>query len=342
MCFPKAPQRTGASAKLHEIDYPSACVEGKTDPGPALSVVIPAHDRPGSLDVAICSVLRSPLITSPRQIIVVDDDSVEDVAAVAQRHGVTYQRVNYRNISSTRNAGLAVARTEFVTFLDDDDAWLPGNMEPQLAALQEQPEAAFAYGIARCATWELEPTPWTFPSRPLPSGRVPGLFHVGYPNLGVVLFRRALLTETEGFDSGIRYGEDADLMLRLAVVYPIVGLDFVGMLYRLRRPSKSRADYFWSHRAVLSWSPHYASVSLLARARFQWKMRSIHYQSFCEDAFACAAVGQPANALVCTLRAIAASPVHALRHSRTVVAMLYRCLIGLAPSPRNVNRVQHT
>src|SRR5579864_1402987 len=94
-----------------------------------ISVVIPAHNRASLLDVAIASVLKSPLIAHPEQIIVVDDDSLDQTEAVARGHGVTYVRANYHNISRSRNAGLALVQTPYVTFLDHDDAWLPGNME---------------------------------------------------------------------------------------------------------------------------------------------------------------------------------------------------------------------
>src|SRR5579859_2323363 len=160
-------------------------------PSPRISVVIPTHDRASLLGGAIESVLSSPLIVSPEQIIVVDDDSHDQTRDVASRYGVRYVRVACHSSGGSRNVGLEHARTPYVTFLDDDDVWLPGNMEAQLAALDAHPTAGFAYGIAQCATEDLQPLPWRFPSTPLPSGYVPDDLHRhGYPQLGVVLFRR--------------------------------------------------------------------------------------------------------------------------------------------------------
>jgi glycosyltransferase involved in cell wall biosynthesis len=287
-----------------------------------LSVVIPTRDRASLLDVTIASVLRSPLIVSPGQIIVVDDDSHDDTEAVARKHAVSYLRVDHHNISRTRNAGFSLVRTPYVAFLDHDDIWLPGNMEPQLEALKRHPDAAFAYGIARCASEELQPIPLAFPSPPLPSGIIPDQLHLGYPNLGVVLFRREAVSGVGGFDPAIRYHQDADLLLRIAARQKIVGVDFEGMLHRLRSPSRARADYYWASREVLHWLPRRLGVGWPAAIRFLVKTKGLFFYRFCADAAACASLGHRRDALQCLSRAVRVSPLHALRHCSDVASIL--------------------
>ncbi len=162
-----------AAAEPDTVD--TASVDASGDP--RVSVVIPTHNRASQLDVALASVLASPLILSPAQVIVVDDDSRDGTPEVARRHGVRYVRVAAHSVARSRNAGWEQASTEYVTFLDDDDAWLPGNIEPQLAALDAQPDAGFAYGMAQCADEDLEPLDGTFPPPPLVSGHAPGPLH---------------------------------------------------------------------------------------------------------------------------------------------------------------------
>ena len=58
--------------------------------------------------------------------------SQDDTEEVARSHGVTYLRGVFKGPSGARNAGLAVTTTYYVNFLDDDDEWLPHNMEAQL------------------------------------------------------------------------------------------------------------------------------------------------------------------------------------------------------------------
>jgi len=289
-----------------------------------LSVVIPTRDRARLVDVAINSVLASPLIDQPTQIIVVDDDSHDDTASVVRRRGARYLHVNNHNIGRTRNDGFALVQSPYVAFLDSDDAWLPGNMEPQLAALGSHPGAAFAYGLARCTNEGLEPTPWTFPNPPLVSGVAPERFHLGYPNLGVVLFRSAAVLEIGGFDPRILYHQDADLMIRIAARREIVGVDFVGMLHRIRDPSRERANYYWGNRQVKNWWPR--GVGAKTAAKFMIKTRSLYFHRFCEDTAACVDCGHRKDALVCLTRAARVSPAHAIRHSRRMASLLLRSL----------------
>jgi glycosyltransferase involved in cell wall biosynthesis len=292
-----------------------------------ISVVIPAHNQAQQLDVAIASIHESPLINTPSQVIVVDDDSHDQTEDVAMQRHATYVRVNNHNISRTRNAGLALAQTPYVTFLDHDDAWLPGNMEPQLSALEQHPDAAFAYGVAQCATENLDPLPWTFPSPPLASGLVPERLHLGYPNLGVVLFRREALSEVGGFDPRVLYNQDGDLMIRIAARREIVGVDVVGMLHRLRAPSKSRCDYYWAnHREVTLWNPQGVGVGWRVAAKLRAYTRALFYYRFCEDAASCAAAGHWRDALECLLRASSISPARAVRHAPTILSIVLQGL----------------
>jgi glycosyltransferase involved in cell wall biosynthesis len=297
-----------------------------------ISVVITTRNRAGLLRQAIESVLPSPLITSPEQIIVVDDDSQDETEEVVRDLGVRYVRHARHNISHGRNAGLALAQTPYVAFLDDDDVWLPGNMEAHLAALETHPDAAFAYGIAQCATEELEPTleplPLRFPTPPLPTGLVPNELHKGYPQLGVVLFRQEAVASVGGSDPRIQYGQDADLMIRIAGQHEIVGVEVVGMLHRLRPPSKARSDYHWAgaRREILRWRPRHVGVSWTTAAKFLIETRGLFFWHFCEDAAASAALGHRRDALICLGRALRVSPPHALRHSRQLGSTLWQCI----------------
>jgi len=282
-----------------------------------VSVVIPTHQRAAQLEVALRSVLASPLISSPDQVIVVDDDAHDQTPEIVRQAGVRYVPITGNSVARSRNAGWRHAASEYVTFLDDDDAWLPGNMEPQLAALDAHPDAGFAYGQSRCAReGDLRPLDWTFPAPPLVNGRAPGELHVKYPQLGTVLFRREALEDVAGFDPRVDYGEDADLMLRVAAGRDIVGVENVGSLYRMRDPCRARADYFWPRRDIARWRPRGAGVGWKPALKFRLSTRALFFNRFVEDAAACSADGHRWDALVCAARATWVSPLHAIRHHR--------------------------
>ena len=119
--------------------------------GIKVSVVIPAYNAGQTLDQTLASARGQ----SHRhlEIIVVDDGSTDDTAAVAAAQVAEDPRVSVisqanAGVAAARNAGVAAAEGEFVALLDADDLWAPRKIEQQLAV--------FARSDARVAlvyTW---------------------------------------------------------------------------------------------------------------------------------------------------------------------------------------------
>ena len=92
-----------------------------------VTVVIPAHDRAHVLPRALASVHGQTL--RPAEIIVVDDGSSDETAAVAQQSGVTVLRhERSRGAGEARNTGICSATTRWIAFLDSDDEWAPHHL----------------------------------------------------------------------------------------------------------------------------------------------------------------------------------------------------------------------
>ncbi len=111
----------------------------------AVSVVMPALDAERFVEEAIRSALGQTV--PPAAIIVVDDgstDATADIAASVDPR-VTVLRRAHEGIGPSRNAGLALAETTMIAFLDADDVWLPNKLERQHAAFVADPtlEAVF-------------------------------------------------------------------------------------------------------------------------------------------------------------------------------------------------------
>lgn len=92
------------------------------------SVVIPAFRAAETLPRAIESALGQTL--PPAEVIVVDDCSPDDGAAVAARYPVTCigREVNGGD-GAAKNTGVRAASSEWVALLDADDAWEPNRLE---------------------------------------------------------------------------------------------------------------------------------------------------------------------------------------------------------------------
>ena len=131
-------------------------------PGRTVSVIIPTLNRAALLREALASVRQIQGPDLLLEIIVADNGSTDDTAAVAASFGARLVHAERRGAAAARNAGLRAATGEFVAFLDDDDAWLPGHLRPQLAILDEYPDFAAVVGQAVNASADLTShgAPW--------------------------------------------------------------------------------------------------------------------------------------------------------------------------------------
>lgn len=115
---------------------------------PLVSVVIPCRNHGAYIPVAVASIQAQEY--AAWECIIVDDgssDSSADVAAAlaARDPRVRVHRQPPRGLSAARNAGLHLARGEYVQFLDADDVVAPSKFAVQIAALGSVPRPALAY-----------------------------------------------------------------------------------------------------------------------------------------------------------------------------------------------------
>ena len=127
---------------------PEVSTASQTAPGePLVSVVIPAYNCEPYVEEAIRSVLNQPV--EGIEVIVVDDASSDNTAAVLQR--LAREDARLRVLSSSqnsgqgacRNLGVRAARGRYLAFQDSDDRWLPDKLVRQLDFLRQ-------HGLAFC------------------------------------------------------------------------------------------------------------------------------------------------------------------------------------------------
>jgi glycosyltransferase involved in cell wall biosynthesis len=114
-------------------------------PPPLVSTIIPCYNAERWLAAAIDSALAQT--HSRQEIIVVDDGSSDHSLAIAKpyaRRGVQICVQSNRGAACARNHGLAVARGEYVQFLDADDLLAPDKIALQLARLAMAPAGSIA------------------------------------------------------------------------------------------------------------------------------------------------------------------------------------------------------
>jgi glycosyltransferase involved in cell wall biosynthesis len=109
---------------------------------PAISVITPCYNGAMYLRQTIESVLTQTY--PPLEMIVVDDGSTDDSAAIAESFGPPVRVIRQRNAgtAAARDAGLALAQGEYIHFLDGDDLLQPDSFAAA-------PDAAYCRLIAK-------------------------------------------------------------------------------------------------------------------------------------------------------------------------------------------------
>jgi glycosyltransferase involved in cell wall biosynthesis len=198
---------------------------------PVVSTIVPMFQAEEHLAEALDSALGQTV--ADIEVIVVDDGSTDGGPGIAQAYAERDSRVRYLRqenggVARARNAGLRLARAQYVAFLDSDDVWLPPKLERQLAAAFDGVLYSDAYLLVegeagdRRISDAVEPASGAILERLLDENVVP---------LTTAFFPTALARRFGGFDEQLRSVEDLDLWLRMAAA----GIEFRHMAEPLAR-----------------------------------------------------------------------------------------------------------
>ncbi len=104
---------------------------------PSISVVVPTHKRPKLLRRAVDDILEQTYDGHIEIIIVFDKEDPDESFRLSTPNRTVRVLRNNRTpgLAGGRNTGVLEATGDLLAFCDDDDEWLPGKIEAQVAAL---------------------------------------------------------------------------------------------------------------------------------------------------------------------------------------------------------------
>lgn len=177
---------------------------------PLVTCIVPARDAARYLRDALNSVLAQT--HRPIEIVLVDDGSKDDTAAIGRDHGACVTVVSQAPAgpAAARNLGVQLARGEFVAFLDADDIWHPEKLARQLTVFRARPELAYCLAHAQ-NFWEphLHEEAASFHDHPRREA-LPGYMS------GTLFARRAVFDRVGLFNPALRFTDQVDWFLRAA------------------------------------------------------------------------------------------------------------------------------
>jgi hypothetical protein len=223
----------------------SSVIAPPPDPGlqrgtvPSFSVVIAAYQAAEFVGDAVASALEQSV--PPREVIVCDDGSTDDIAGALEpyRDRIQFLRQENRGEAGAKNAAARAASGEFISILDADDLYLPERLELVGNAAAARPDLDVL--TTRCyveiggEVVGLGDDNWRFVAGDQRAGLLESDFVFG--NAAV---RRTRFEEVGGFDESIAYSTDWDLWLRMVFSGSTIGLvDRPLATYRLQPQSMS-------------------------------------------------------------------------------------------------------
>ncbi len=198
-----------------------------------VSVVIPSYNREKVIARSIGSVLNQTW--KEFEVIVVDDASSDDTARVVT--SIKDSRIRYirleenKGAGGARNAGVGMAKYDYIAFQDSDDEWLPTKLEKQMEKMLEH---GADYGMIYCRFGGKKrdseqrfifPSYQDFPKEVLSGDMLQRLLRQNVIGTPVMLLKKACFKAVGGFDEQLRCLEDYEFALRFAARYRIGFVD---------------------------------------------------------------------------------------------------------------------
>lgn len=182
---------------------------------PSVSVLIPAYNAAAFVGQAVRSALAQRDVDA--EVLVVDDGSTDGTWDVLASFGDAIRALRQPNAGhvAARNAAAAVARGEWLAFLDADDEWLPDKLAKQLAAADADTGLVYTdrANFGDCAhVGEVHSEKVDY----FEGDVFEPLLLLNFITLSSVILRKSWYERLGGFAADLRGVEDWDLWLRFA------------------------------------------------------------------------------------------------------------------------------
>ena len=188
-------------------------------PVPRVSVVVPAWNAERFIEATLATALKQAF--RDIEVMVIDDGSKDQTAAVVRRVMAADSRVRLIEQSNTglagaRNRGIRESRGDLIAFLDHDDLWHPDKLALQVALLDAHPLAGLASCYSAVIDEDHRCLGWRFGGSANGNVYRDVLVWDMISGGSVALVRRAAFDAVGQFDESLPMRSDWDMWIRIA------------------------------------------------------------------------------------------------------------------------------
>jgi len=212
-------------------------------PSPLISVIIPCYNSAQTLEKTVQSVQLQSY--KNWEVIIINDGSTDNSPQLADQlaelQGIQVIHSPNQGVSAARNLGASLAKGHYLAFLDADDIWYNTKLKVQLDLFKQQEKLGVCYSRVLFTSLSGESLNQysAVPKKPLTA--IDLLFENHLCTSSNIMCLKQLFTESGGFDSTMRYAEDQEWLIRVALneQWDITGVAQVLMDYRTQTNSLS-------------------------------------------------------------------------------------------------------
>jgi glycosyltransferase involved in cell wall biosynthesis len=193
---------------------------------PQFSVIIPIYNKENFIENTLKSVLQQSF--TDFELILVNDGSTDQ--SEAKIKAFTDSRIRYfskenEGVSTARNMGIAMATTQYLTFIDADDYWYPNFLAEIFSTIQQFPNyKIFSAAIEVETPKKIFPAQYSIPKKS--EIEIVEYFDASMKTTVIctscAVFHKSVFEKVGDFDIQIKSGQDTDMWIRMGLVYPVV------------------------------------------------------------------------------------------------------------------------
>ena len=246
----------------------------------SIDVIVPCYNYARFLKECVDSVLAGGVVET--RVLIINDASPDDTAAVANRLAQTDSRVSVihhphnRGHIATYNEGIAWAEADYLLVLSADDYLLPGALRRAVDVLEAHPEVGFVFGdVINSAESGLR-APMDSPSQAAPqdlrimTGRefiklIAARKTINLVPTATAVVRTRLQKQVAGYRPDLPHAGDLEMWLRLAAHASVGMMATCQAVYR-RHDQNMQLSYYSAKRGLPDLEQRLAAVNCFYEA----------------------------------------------------------------------------
>ncbi len=216
---------------------------------PQVSIIIAMYKSAPYLEATVASVLAQTF--SDWELLLVDDKSPDSTLEVASALAKKDKRIAVKALpknnggpSVARNEGIALAKGEFVTFLDHDDTFHPQKLELMVAEITKQKVDFLCSNceLVNAQTGKVDGLALGAITGDVTAGFAKRLLQGNFVPPNSTLIRRSVFEVVGMFDASFKGVDDYDLWYRISRVFPAGIIDKPLATWQYRNSNSISAD----------------------------------------------------------------------------------------------------